>query len=286
MKEKETNVKNFQIDNNNYFKKIIILLYFFIWCFYIHYYYSEKKIISIKFYNKIIEQNMFYEMLTNFTSYSQFYEDLILFAIFFDIKKGFYVDIGANDPNHISVTKAFYLRGWNGLNIEPLPKMHKKLNKYRKRDINLKIGVGEKKGKEILIDKGTGSTLKKYNSKRHGNKLIINIYTMKYILNKYVPKNETIHFCKIDIEGGEKNALLGYDFENYRPKVFCIESTKPGTNIPCHEEWEYLLIENDYSFVYKYKINRFYIDNRISGLRERFMLSRNSIKIISKKKYK
>ena len=286
MKEKETNEKNFQIDNNNYFKKIIILLYFFIWCFYIHFYYSEKKIISIKFYNKIIEKNMFYEMLTNFTSYSQFYEDLILFAIFFDIKKGFYVDIGANDPNHISVTKAFYLRGWNGLNIEPLPKMHKKLNKYRKRDINLKIGVGEKKGKEILIDKGTGSTLKKYNSKRYGNKLIINIYTMKYILNKYVPKNETIQFCKIDIEGGEKNALLGYDFENYRPKVFCIESTKPGTNIPCHEEWEYLLIENDYSFVYKYKINRFYIDNRISGLRERFMLSKNSIKIISKKKYK
>ena len=104
---------------------------------------------------------MFYEMLTNFTSFSQYYEDLILFAIFFDIKKGFYIDIGANDPNHISVTKAFYLRGWYGLNIEPLPNMYNKLMKYRNRDINLQIGIGEKEGKETLIIMGTGATLKK-----------------------------------------------------------------------------------------------------------------------------
>ena len=137
---------------------------------------------------------MFYEILTNFTSYSQFYEDLILFAIFFDIKKGFYIDIGANDPNHITVTKAFYLRGWYGLNIEPLPNMHNRLMKYRNRDINLQIGVGEKEGKGTLIVRGSGSTLKKNNSAYTSNALNINIYTMKYILNKYVPKNETIQF--------------------------------------------------------------------------------------------
>ena len=51
---------------------------------------------------------------------------------------------------------------------------------------------------------------------------------MKYILNKYVPKNVTIQFWKKVIEGGEKNALLGYDFENYRSKVFFIESTRQG----------------------------------------------------------
>ena len=51
---------------------------------------------------------------------------------------------------------------------------------------------------------------------------------MKYILNKYAPKNETIQFCKIDIEGGEKNALLGYDFENYRPKYFTLSLLSQG----------------------------------------------------------
>ena len=109
---------------------------------------------------------------------------------------------------------------------------------------------------------------------------------MKYICNKYIPKYEKIQFCKIDIEGNEKNALLGYDFINYRPKVFCIESTKPGTNIPSHEEWEDILLKNDFSFVYQYKINRYYIDNRIKGLKERFILSDKAIKIFSKKKIK
>lgn len=283
MKKNEINRSNFQI-NKNYLNKIFIIFLYSIWCFFIDYYYSGKKMVPIKFYNNLIEKTKFYEMLTNFTSYSQSYEDLILFALFFDIKKGFYIDIGANDPNYISVTKAFYLRGWYGINIEPLPNMYNMLKKYRDRDINLQIGVGEKEGNETLIVMGTGSYLKKNNSVHNANTLNISIYTMKYILNKYVPKNETIQFCKIDIEGGEKNALLGYDFENYRPKVFCIESTKPGTFIPCHEEWEYLLIKNDFSFAYQYKINRFYIDNRIKGLRERFILSENSIKLFSNKK--
>ena len=39
---------------------------------------------------------------------------LILFTIFYDIKNGFYIDIGANDPNSYSDTKAFYLRGGMG----------------------------------------------------------------------------------------------------------------------------------------------------------------------------
>ncbi len=93
---------------------------------------------------------------------------------------------------------------------------------------------------------------------------------MSNICKKHIPKDKKIHFCKIDVEGGEKDVLLGYDFNIYRPKVFCIESTKPGTSIPCHNEWEDILLKNDYSFIYQYKINRYYIDNRIEGLRERF----------------
>ena len=95
---------------------------------------------------------------------------------------------------------------------------------------------------------------------------------MKYILNKYIPKNETIQFCKIDIEGGEKEVLLGYDFKNCRPKIFCIESTKPMTMVPIHKEFEYILINNNYSFAYQYYSNRYYIDNKIQILKERIYL--------------
>lgn len=94
---------------------------------------------------------------------------------------------------------------------------------------------------------------------------------MLNICKKYIPKKEIVQFCKIDVEGRERDVLLGYDFENYRPKVFCIESTKPGTFFFSYDQWEDILIKNNYSFAFQYMINRYYIDNRIQGLREKFI---------------
>jgi FkbM family methyltransferase len=229
------------------------------------------------------EENNLKKKLYSFIPYSQFLEDLILFSVFHDVENGFYIDIGANDPNIISVTKNFYIRGWYGINIEPLPDKYQALIKFRKRDINLQIGVGKMKENGTLYVIGVCSTLKK---KENNKSITINVDTMFNICRKYVPKNEKIQFCKIDVEGGEKDVLLGYDFESYRPKVFCIEATLPGTDIPCHNLWENILLKNDYSFAYQYKINRYYIDNRIKGLRERFFLAKKSVKEFKKiKKY-
>ena len=93
--------------------------------------------------------------------------------------------------------------------------------------------------------------------------------TMSNICKKYVPIGKKIDFCKIDVEGGEKNVLLGYDFINYRPKVFCIESTIPRSQKSNYELWEYILINNDYSYIYSLGVNRFYVDNLIPGLMKR-----------------
>ena len=93
--------------------------------------------------------------------------------------------------------------------------------------------------------------------------------TMNNICKSYVPEGTKIDFCKIDVEGGEKNVLLGYDFINYRPKVFCIESTIPRSQKLNYELWEYILINNDYSYIYSQGVNRFYVDNLIPGLMKR-----------------
>ena len=50
-------------------------------------------------------------------SYAQEYEDIILFRYLHTVAKGFYIDVGCNDPEEISVTRFFYDRGWNGINI-------------------------------------------------------------------------------------------------------------------------------------------------------------------------
>ena len=215
---------------------------------------------------------------TNFITYAQFLEDFILYCIFYDIDNGFYIDVGANDPNKISVTKAFYLNGWHGINIEPLPEMQQLLLKHRSRDINLNIGAGEKDDILTLYSQGTGSHLiKKYSG---GNRRTINItvHPMSKICKKYVPKDEEIQFCKIDVEGHENYVLLGYDFKNYRPKVFCIESTVPGKSIPTHQEWEYILTQNGYAFGFQYSINRYYYDTKVDYIGLRFLNLENYIK--------
>jgi hypothetical protein len=88
--------------------------------------------------------------------------------------------------------------------------------------------------------------------------LQVEISTLATVLNAFKPSN--IHFCKIDVEGFEKQVLEGMDW-NYRPWVFCMESTKPNTEIPCHEEWEHILLENGYALKYTHGINRYYIDS-------------------------
>ena len=180
------------------------------------------------------------------------------------------------------------MRGWYGINIEPLPEEYKSLQQYRRRDINLNVGIGEKEGIATLnidnIYKECTSLFKlKPNIQNRYAYLNITINTMSNICKKYVPKNEEIQFCKIDVEGSEKKVLLGFDFINFRPKVFCIESLIPKDS---YKLWEDILLENDYSFAYQYLVNRFYIDNRIKGFRERFILTDKIINHFENKKKK
>jgi len=74
-----------------------------------------------------------------FISYAQNYEDVMLQRAFKDIKKGFYIDVGANDPVIDSVTKAFYDSDWHGINIEPVTEWFIKLQEARPNDTNLNI---------------------------------------------------------------------------------------------------------------------------------------------------
>jgi FkbM family methyltransferase len=229
--------------------------------------------------------------LYNFHIFSEYYEDLILYLILFDIKKGFYIDVGAYDPIKVSVTKSFYLKGWRGINIEPQPGKIELFKKDRPDDINLQLAVGERKGKvTFYIDDQCSSVEEKY-SKNYTNKTLVEMDTMSNICKSYVPEGTKIDFCKIDVEGGEKNVLLGYDFINYRPKVFCIESTIPLSQNPNYELWEYILINNDYSYIYSLGVNRFYVDNLIPGLMKRRIyiekyLKKKYLKIIHKRRHK
>ena len=193
-------------------------------------------------------------------SYAQEQEDLIIARILKDVKEGFYIDIGAYSPDVYSVTKLFYEQGWRGINIEPIPDMCAEFTAKRERDINLNIAISNTKGAMTLHVDGMASTLSDKvvaESNLTFKDVEIEVDTLTNVVTYYAPQE--IHFLKVDVEGFEKQVLEGYDF-HIRPWVICMESTKPNTEIPCYDEWEYILLEHGYALKEAHGINRFYVD--------------------------
>jgi FkbM family methyltransferase len=194
-----------------------------------------------------------------FRSWAQEEEDIILDYALYGIENGTYVDVGANDPSVISVTKAFYNKNWHGINIEPLYDKYILLMKQRPRDVNLNIACGVNRSVLRLWPAGGLTTLDSTAAfTRHRRSIPVQVYPLSEVTANY--SMPVCHFCKIDVEGFENEVLLGIDWTTFRPWTFCIEATLPTTRIVCHEKWEYILLEHGYNFGCRSSVNRFYYD--------------------------
>lgn len=219
---------------------------------------------------KVVDDRLLAER-RSWISYSRIsdLEDLILFHLLHNEKNIFYIDVGSNDPTDCSVTKLFYDSGiGRGINIEPQRMLYEQTCRERKEDINLCCGVGKYNGEGDFYVQGGLSTLLEKNKveSRHPVKERIKIKTLASICEEHIKASQKISFLKIDVEGAERDVLIGADFEKYRPAVICIEATLPNTQIPCRDKWEDLLYAARYHFVYEYGINRYYVADERSDL--------------------
>ena len=216
-----------------------------------------------------------------FISYSQNFEDVILYRALKGVDKGFYIDVGAWDPVVDSVTKAFYDRGWRGINIEPVRAFYEKLLADRPEDVNLMVAVGSRNGLVRffeVVDTGLSTTneelAKRYMQEGYEvRELLVPCMRLADICKDYGVQE--VHFLKIDVEGAEKEVLEGFDFSRTRPWIVIVEATEASTQKETFKDWESLLLNQDYEFVYYDGLNRFYVARERSELKEAFKLPPN-----------
>ncbi|MDO9250012.1 MAG: FkbM family methyltransferase [Hydrogenophaga sp.] len=207
-------------------------------------------------------------------SYAQNFEDVMLWRALKHVENGFYIDVGAAWPDEDSVTKAFYERGWHGINIEPNPKLNKQLRACRPRDINLKLAVGDCEGTQTfnLVTETGLSTLDDAIARKHqaagriSSRQEVQVTTLASIWQEHVPLGQAVHFLKVDVEGFEEAALRGNIWPKNRPWVVVVEATLPMSQEESHGAWEPVLINAGYQLAYVDGLNRFYVAQEHSEL--------------------
>jgi FkbM family methyltransferase len=196
-------------------------------------------------------------------SYAQNGEDVVLNRLFTGQPAGQYVDIGANHPVVDSVTKHFSLRGWRGVNVEPLPAFHALLCEDRPLDTNLQAAVSDQPGPTTLFafdDRHHGlSTLSPATARAvavPATELVVDTLTLAEVLGEHT--RGPVDFLKIDVEGFEAEVIRSGDWAASRPRVVVVEATAPRTTTPTHEAWEPVLLAAGYRCTLFDGLNRFY----------------------------
>lgn len=218
----------------------------------------------------------------NFISYAQNFEDVLLWRALKHLPTGFYIDVGANDPIVDSVTNGFYQRGWSGINLEPLPDFHQRLQIERTRDINLALAAGADNGQVTLYDvparRGWASLDKSVAAehKAQGFDIVecsVPLVKLADVCRQHVSGD--INFLKIDVEGFETEVLLGMDFGRWRPWIVVVEATLPNTQVVSYQQWEGLLTGQRYRFAYFDGLNRYYVADEHADLLEALQVQAN-----------
>jgi FkbM family methyltransferase len=161
--------------------------------------------------------------------YSQHDEELIIRHFFRDRKDGFFLDVGCYHYREMSTT--FFLEkhlGWSGIGVDALPYLEAEYVEHRPRTRFFNYIVTDHSGTiETFYASGPVSSANKEwteespEVKVEKQEIKVRTITLDELLE--MNEVESIDFLSMDIEGGEPDALKGFDVEKYRPELVCIE---------------------------------------------------------------
>jgi len=169
-------------------------------------------------------------------SYAQSGEDIIAAILLQDLLKiplPTYLDIGAHHPTYLSNTYLFYRIGCRGVCVEPDTTLSEVIKKKRKRDVCLNVGVGTSQQTSADFYVLSTKTLNTFSREEAELQVQTQNHAIERVLRIPLISIERIiqehfdrwpNFISLDTEGMDLAILKSFDFEKFRPEVFCVET--------------------------------------------------------------
>ncbi|MCC5788780.1 MAG: FkbM family methyltransferase [Opitutales bacterium] len=200
-------------------------------------------------------------------------DDFVIWSLFSDGFKGYFVDVGAFDGIHLSNTYSFELAGWTGVCVEANPDYFPLLEKNRpaSRTIHAACVSDTSQARVEFLSEPLGllSGIEAYKTqnmeKRYAargmsfpgwTRILVPGKTLTQILEDAgAPRN--ISFLSIDVEGTERDVLLGLDFSKFSFRLIVAESNSAKDKSAIDS----LLAEHGYFASRKLGANTFYVQS-------------------------
>jgi FkbM family methyltransferase len=170
--------------------------------------------------------------------WSQSGEDVILGELL-SAPRGRYVDVGAAHPRLGSNTYFLYRRGWDGILIEPNPRSAAALIKARPRDRVIQAAAGAHSGSvEITLfesDYLSSIDAKTTAERCEAGESVEKILTVPLVALADLDIGARPHepsLLSVDCEGADLMVLQGNDWEQFRPRVICVEESTATLSDP------------------------------------------------------
>jgi FkbM family methyltransferase len=209
--------------------------------------------------------------------FSQTGEDVILLSILQKLpgiplkKKGFYVDVGCNQPIEKSNTFLFYLMGWKGITIDANAELIDEHRKIRRFDTPVCAAVSSsvrevtfyKSPSHAISTIAEGVYLANRSYFTYSASQQLHTRTLTSVLDEHVPKGTAIDLLSIDVEGIDLEVLQGLDIRKYRPKLIIIEAHDFSVvSLEQHAIYQ-LLTQHHYRFYGFIVMNAYFVDEAL-----------------------
>jgi len=190
------------------------------------------------------------------TIFSQEVESEFKRAFFGENYRGYFVEVGANQPEELSQTFDLEQQGWTGILVEPQPDLVDKLRRRRSAKVFAEACSSRRNsGSRMKFHLAGGHSsfdpnLNLAEVKPHGV-LDVPVRTLDEILVE--AGASSIDFISINVEGHELDVLDGFDLARWRPRLILIE------DLLLHLQVHRYLTRRDYRWIRRTGINNWYI---------------------------